>query len=89
MPGTIAIGQLCPAQLIGHFGVPPKCRMLFMPSPDLISAKQVRFQRLKKMEGFLRIGPLSALYKLEVGLRKRSASSMSNSVNVPEVQIWP
>jgi hypothetical protein len=88
MRGIITIGQSHPFLLVGYFGAPPICRGSFIPDSNSISAKRMCFQCLRKIEGFLRIGPLLALSAIEVGPLKRSASYMNNSVKVTEVRIW-
>jgi hypothetical protein len=88
MRGIITIGQPHPFLLVGYFGAPPKCRVLFMPSTNSISAKQMCFQCLRKIQGLLRIGPMLAHSVAEMVPGKRSASYMNNSVKVTEVRIW-
>jgi hypothetical protein len=59
--GIITIGQTHPLILVGYFGVPPKCRVTFRPTPKSILVQQTCFQRLTKIRGFFHVGPLLAL----------------------------
>jgi hypothetical protein len=88
MCGIITFGQPHPFLLAGYFGEPPICRGSFLPDSNLISAKRMCFQCLRKIEWFFRIGPSLAHSVIEVGPWKRSASYMNNSVNTTEVRIW-
>ena len=88
MCGKVASGQPYPFLLVGNFGVPPICRGSFLPNSNSISAERMCFQRLGKIEGFFRTGPLVALSVFEVESWKRPASYMNNRVNVTEARIW-
>jgi hypothetical protein len=88
MFGIITFGHPHLFLLVGDIGVPPICRAMFKRRTNSIFAKQMCFQCLRKIEGFLRVGLSPALSVIDLGPRKRSTSYMNSGVNVTEVRIW-